>query len=86
MLVKLLHKFYNMGKGGLGMSQDKDQDKALQVLSDPGVAHAMAVANSRIEGVDPDPLSVAQVNQVVEGELTADELRASWIAEIKALP
>lgn len=67
------------------MSQDKNQDKALQVLSDPSVAHAMAMANSRIEGVEPDPLSVAQVNQVVEGELSADELRAHWIAEIKAL-
>ena len=67
------------------MSQDKDQDKALLVWRDPGVAHAMAMASSRIEGVEPDPLSVAQVNQVVEGELTADELRAHWIAEIKAL-
>ena len=67
------------------MSQDKDQDKALLVWRDPSVAHAMAMARSRIEGGEPDPLSVAQVNLVVEGELTADELRARWIAEIKAL-
>ena len=67
------------------MPSDIDQVKALQVYSDPVVAHAMAIASSRIEGVEPSERSIEQVNRVIAGELTADELRAQWLGEIKDL-
>jgi Antitoxin VbhA len=67
------------------MPSDKDQVKALQVFSDPVVAHAMAIASSRIEGVEPSEHSIDQVNRVIAGELTADQLRTQWLGEIKAL-
>jgi hypothetical protein len=67
------------------MPSDKDQVKALKVFSDPVVAHAMAIASSRIEGVEPSEHSIDQVNRVIAGELTADQLRTQWLGEIKAL-
>lgn len=66
------------------MPDDTSVGQALKVFSDPGVAHVMAIASSRIEGVEPGQRSIDQVNQVIAGELTGDQLRAQWISEIAA--
>jgi len=44
----------------------------------------MAIASSRIEGVEPGQKSIGEVNKVIAGEITGDQLRAQWIGEIKA--
>lgn len=60
------------------------QSKALEAYSDPKIAHVMAIASSRIEGVEPGQKSIGDVNKVIAGEITGDQLRAQWIGEIKA--
>ncbi len=63
---------------------DSKQEKALEAYADPKIAHAMAIASSRIEGVEPGQKSIDEVNNVITGEITGDQLRAQWVGEIKA--
>ncbi len=63
---------------------DDQQAKALAAYTDPKIGHAMAIASSRIEGVEPGQKSIGEVNKVIAGEITGDQLRAQWIGEIKA--
>jgi Antitoxin VbhA len=63
---------------------NNQEAKALAAYSDPKIAHAMAIASSRIEGVEPGQKSIGEVNKVITGEITGDQLRAKWIGEIKA--
>lgn len=65
-------------------NMDDQQAKALAAYSDLKIAHAMAIASSRIEGVEPGQKSIGEVNKVIAGEITGDQLRAQWIGEIKA--
>lgn len=43
-----------------------------------------AVANQRLEGLEPDPKTVAELRRVVEGELTIAEVLQSVRARISA--
>jgi Antitoxin VbhA len=51
---------------------------AVETLKNPQIAHSMAIASSRIEGVEPSDQSIFEVAQVVNGHLTGDELRLIW--------
>lgn len=63
---------------------NNQQSEAIAAYSDPKIAHVMAIASSRIEGVEPGQKSIGEVNRVIAGEITGDQLRAQWIGEIKA--
>ncbi|BDU57006.1 antitoxin VbhA family protein [Limnohabitans sp. TEGF004] len=65
-------------------NMNDQQTKALAAYSEPKIAHGMAIASSRIEGVEPGQKSIGEVNKVIAGEITGDQLRAQWIGEIKA--
>lgn len=58
--------------------------QAVAAYANPQIAHAMAIASSRIEGVKPTQKSIQEVQMVIDGQITGDQLRAQWIAEIEA--
>jgi hypothetical protein len=72
-----------LSKDEIRMKHDTDQQTAaLATYADKKVAHAMAIASSRIEGVGPTKKSIDEVNMVISGVATDDQLRAQWLKEM----
>lgn len=63
----------------------KQRQAAIKAFQNPQVAHSMAIASSRIEGVEPSEQSIFEVAQVVNGRLTGDELRRIWKNRLKVV-
>jgi hypothetical protein len=63
----------------------KQDQAAIKAFQNPQIAHSMAIASSRIEGVEPSEQSIFEVVQVVNGHLTGDELRLIWKNRLKVV-
>jgi hypothetical protein len=63
----------------------KQDQAAIKAFQNSQIAHSMAIASSRIEGVEPSEQSIFEVAQVVNGHLTGDELRLIWKNRLKVV-
>lgn len=44
-----------------------------------------ALVNTRLEGLEPDPIALIYTERYVRGEITIDEAIAEYLAQIKAV-